>query len=60
MSRWNVGNIPPVTADEDLDKDVEIMENEDARRVLGHPIQKSARVLIEELKESKEWFTTLY
>lgn len=47
MSRWNVGDIPPVTADEDTDPDVEIAEREIVVVVPG----KSARQLIEERED---------
>lgn len=47
----NVGDIPEVTADEDVDNDIEILENE-SRRV--GPREKTARQRIEELNEQKE------
>lgn len=47
MTRWNVGDIPEVTADEDVDHDVEIAEAEE-RRVTA---RKTARQLIEERRE---------
>lgn len=48
MTRWNVGDIPEVTADEDVDHDVEIAEAEE-RRLQGG--KKTARQLIEERRE---------
>jgi len=47
---WNVGDIPEVTADEDVDRDVEIAE-EETRRGWG---KRSARQRIEDLKDGRE------
>ena len=54
MSRrdGNVGDIPEVTADEDVDRDVEIME-EMARR-LGETRQRTSRQILEDMRDEAE------
>ena len=51
MSRWNVGDIPERTADEDVDRDVEIAEGVERQAAER---KKSARQRIEEMREEKE------
>ena len=51
MSKWNVGDIPQRTADEDMDRDVEIAE--EMERKIAAAKGKSARQRIEELKEDR-------
>ena len=49
MTRDNVGNIPQVEADEDVDPDVEIAEAE-----LARVRKKSARQILEDMREGRE------
>ena len=49
MSRDNVGDIPEVEADEDVDPDVLICEEEE-----GRARRKSARQILEEMKDEQE------
>lgn len=53
MSRWNVGNIPAVTADEDVDPDVLAWEEEE-RRLQRIAAGKSARQRIEDMREVRD------
>lgn len=47
-----MGDIPEVTADEDVDRDVEIME-EMARR-LGETRQRTSRQILEDMRDEAE------
>jgi len=50
VSRWNVGDIPEWEADEDTDRDVEILEEMERK---AQPTGKTARQQIEDLQDER-------